>query len=117
LLSEDFNMTMLALDRFVVKRKPIDHATSGDNELVAAVPRKKIVVLACLLISVGDITVRFESGAGGTALTGQMTFVQATGFALQHNPVGWFETSAGEALNLELSSASSVDGVIVYIEV
>jgi hypothetical protein len=101
-----------------VKRALIDAATSGDNTLVAAVTNKKIRVLACFLIMTGTaITIRFESGAGGTALTGQMQPSQGGGFVLPYNPVGWFETNAGELLNLELSGAQSVDGVLVYAEV
>jgi hypothetical protein len=95
----------------------IDAATSGDNTLVAAVTSKKIRVLSCFLVAAGTVDVRFESGAGGTALTGQMTCVSTTGFCLPYNPAGWFETAAGALLNLELSAAISVDGALTYIEV
>lgn len=95
----------------------IDAATSGDNTLVAAVAGKKIRVLALVLISAGTVTARFESGAGGTALSGQMTLAVNTGFTLPFNPVGWMQTADGTLLNLELSAAVSVDGVLVYIEV
>jgi hypothetical protein len=101
-----------------VKRAVVDHATIGDNTIVAAVTGKKIRVLSCLLVMTGTaVTIRFESATGGTALTGQMQPSQGGGFVLPHNPVGWFETLSGELLNLELSGAQSVDGVIVYVEV
>jgi hypothetical protein len=96
----------------------IDGATSGDNTLVAAVTGKKIRVLALFVIMTGTaVTIRFESGAGGTALTGQMQPTQGGGFVLAFNPVGWFETAAGSLLNMELSGAQSVDGSLVYVEV
>jgi hypothetical protein len=95
----------------------IDHATSGDNTIVAAVASKKIRVLACFLVAAGTVTVRFESGASGTAKTGQMNLVANTGFVLPFNPVGWFETAVNTLLNLELSGAVSVDGCLVYVEV
>ena len=95
----------------------IDAASSGDNTLVAAVTSKKIRVLALFLVAAGTVTVRFESGAGGTALTGQMNLIANTGFVLPHNPVGWFETAVATLLNLELSAAISVDGSLTYIEV
>lgn len=104
-------------DLSAVKHAVIDSATSGDNELVAAVSGKKIVVLQLLLISAGSMTVRFESGAGGTALTGQMNVVQGSGFRLEYSPIGHFATVAGESLNMELSSAVSADGYLKYIEV
>lgn len=95
----------------------IDAATSGDNTLVAAVSSKKIRVLALFLVSAGTVNVRFESGAGGTALTGQMNLVVNTGFVLPFNPAGWFETAATTLLNMELSAAISCDGSLTYIEV
>lgn len=95
----------------------IDAATSGDNTIIAAVSSKKIRVLSAFLVASGAVNVRFESGAGGTALTGQMNLTTNSGFTLPFNPVGWFETAATTLLNLELSAATSVDGCIVYVEV
>lgn len=95
----------------------IDAATSGDNTLVAAVASNKIRVLALFMVASAAVTARFESGAGGTALTGQMQLAANGGFVLPFNPVGWFETGTNTLLNLELSGATSVDGNLVYIEV
>ena len=92
----------------------IDAASSGDNTIVAAVTGKKIRVVALFLVAAGAVTVRFESGAGGTALTGQMSLAANGGFALPYNPVGYFETAAGELLNMELGGAVSADGSLVY---
>ena len=101
----------------LVKRAAIDAASSGDNTLVAAVTGKKIRVLALAITMTGTaVTIRFEDGAGGTALTGQMQPTQGQTVTLPFNPVGWFETSAATLLNLELGGAQSVDGVLVYIE-
>lgn len=92
-------------------------SNSGDNTLVAAVAGKKIRVLACVLIAASAVTIRFESGAGGTAMTGQMPVGANGGFTLPYNPHGWFDTIAGELLNLELGGAVAVAGVVVYVEV
>lgn len=100
-----------------VKYAAVDATTSGDNTLVAAVTGDKIRVLACVLISAGTATIRFEDGAGGTALTGQMTVSSGSGFTLPWNPLGWFETTAGTLLNLEISDTISIDGCLVYVEV
>lgn len=100
-----------------VKYAAIDAATSGDNTIVGAVTSKKIRVLSCFLVAAGAVNVRFETGAGGTALTGQMNLTTNTGFVLPYNPTGWFETASGALLNLELSGAVSVDGSLSYIEV
>jgi hypothetical protein len=81
------------------------------------VTAKKIRVLSLFLVAAGTVTARFESGAGGTAKTGQMNLVANTGFVLPYNPSGWFETASNTLLNLELSAAISVDGSLSYIEV
>jgi hypothetical protein len=96
----------------------IDAATSGDNTLVAAQGAgNKIRVTSLFLVAAGAVAARFESGAGGTALTGQMNLAANGGFVLPHNPNGWFETAANALLNLELSGAVSVDGSLSFIVV
>jgi hypothetical protein len=100
-----------------VKYAKIDAATSGDNTIVPAVTGKKIRVISLFYIASGTTTVRFESGASGTALTGQMEHTAQTGAVLSYNEHGWFETLSGQLLNLELSGAISVDGSLSYIEV
>lgn len=104
-----------------IKFAVIDDASSGDNTVIAAVSGKKIRVLSYTLVPTADVTVRFESGAAGTALTGQMVLFQEDGVVTQNLSVncgsyGCFETAAGALLNLELSGAVSVDGHITYIE-
>jgi hypothetical protein len=95
----------------------IDNASSGDNTIVAAVADKKIRVLCGLLMAAGTVTVRFESGAAGTALTGQLQLIAQVGFQIPFCPLGNFESASGVLLNLELSDAISVDGWLVYLEV
>ena len=96
----------------------IDDATSGNNTIVAAVTGKKIRVLSYAIVPAADVVVRFESGAGGTALTGQMTLLAQDGVVSQELSVdcqhGCFETASGALLNLELSGAVSVDGHLTY---
>lgn len=101
-----------------VQRAIIDAATLGDNTLVAAVTGKKIRVLSLFVVASGGAnTLRFESGAGGTPLSGQMSLAANGVLALPHNAEGWFETTAAALLNLELSAATSVDGALTYVEV
>lgn len=95
----------------------IDCSTSGNNTILAAVTSKKIRVLSLFLVAAGTVVTRFEGGADGTALTGQMNLVANTGFVLPFNPLGWFETAVTTLLNLELSAAVSVDGCLCYVEV
>lgn len=95
----------------------IDAALSPDNTIVALVASKKIRVLSYSFIASGAVTARFESDTGGTALTGQMQIGANGKASAEFNPLGHFETVAGELLNLELSGATSVDGHLTYVEV
>lgn len=109
-----YDGTTPLLPKFAV----VDAASSGDNTIVAAVTGKRIRVLAGSLTMTGTlVTIRFESGAGGTALTGQMQPLAGHTITLPFSPVGHFQTAAGELLNMELGGAQSVDGWIVYVEV
>jgi len=93
----------------------IDAAESGDNTLVAAVSDKRIRVLSLFAVASGAVLVRFESDTGGTALTGQMSAAANGNIEMSFNPEGWFQTVAGELLNMELGSATSVDGCLTYV--
>ena len=102
-------------DYRAIKYAVIDAATSGDNTIVAAVSGKKIRIISCFMVAAGAVNARFESAAGGTALTGVMNLTTNSGFTLPFNPSGWFETVAGQLLNIELSGNVSVDGSLSYI--
>jgi hypothetical protein len=100
------------------KYAAIAASTSGDNTLVAAAGSGiKIRVLAYVLVAAGDVTARFEDGASGTALSGQMDLTTNSGVSAPYNPAGYFETTANTLLNLELDAAVSVAGHITYIHV
>jgi len=92
-------------------------SSSGNNTIVAAVTSKKVRILAVQMISNGTVNAKWQSGAGGTDLTGLAYLVANTGYVLPYNPVGWFETASNTLMNLNLSAAIAVGGSIVYIEV
>lgn len=100
-----------------VKYAVINTNTSPDTSLVSAVAGKKIVVLSVFMIAAAAVTARFEDGAAGSPLTGQMQLAANGGFTLPYNKHGWFEGTSNKALSLELSSAVFVDGCLSYIEV
>ncbi len=93
----------------------IDAAGSGDNTLVAAVSGKKIRVMSLFAVASSAVTVAFESGASGTALTGQMNVGANGSIVMPFNPDGWFETVAAALLNMELGGGVSVDGCLTYV--
>lgn len=100
-----------------LKRVKIDAGVNGNNTIVAAVTGKIIRVYQVILMSDAALTVRFQSGAGGTDLTGNMPLAANVGFSSGWCPVGHFETTEGVLLNLFTSAIGNVDGWLVYGEV
>ena len=95
-------------------RAAINTAT-GETTLVAAVADKKIKVLHYLIEAEADATIRFESGTGGTALTGQINIDISAGTTLKDSfEGGLFETAAGALLNLEQAGTVQLNGYLVY---
>ena len=95
----------------------IEASSSGDNVVVGAVTGSRIRVLGGFLIASGGAnTLRLKSGAAG-GLMGLMQLADDGQLILPLNGFGWFETVAGEALNLELSDATLVAGALVYEEI
>lgn len=114
-VSQQVDSLMQGLSQVTPQFVKIDAATSGDNTLVAAQGAGAIILVhQVFLIAENAVIVRFESGASGVALTGQMNVDAKGGFVLPFSPVGWFKTAANALLNLELSAAVSVDGVLAY---
>ena len=85
---------------------------STDNTLVAAVSGKRIRVLGFGVVGASDVTVAFESSTT-SSLTGIMTTLAGTPLT-GHNPLGMFQTVAGELLNMTLGGAVQVSGWLTY---
>ena len=110
---------------------PFKASANGDNTIIAAVAGKTIKVFALHMQPVtGTTTINYyfsSENAAGEALYGDATNpipIDRTGVAgpsvLSLPPTtffeGWMETDEGEALNLNLSGAQPVSGVITYIQ-
>ena len=106
-----YNGTTPILPRYCV----IDEATSGQNEVVAAVAGNKIRFLAGHITMTGtSTTIQFQNGIAGTPLTGAMQPLQGHTIPWPFNPAGWFETTTGQPLQIALGAAQSIDGSCVY---
>lgn len=88
----------------------ISAASSGNNTLIAAAAGFKYRVLSYNLVAAGAVTAQFQSGAGGTNLTGAMSLITGTQVDMDHSEVGLFETASGALLNLVLGGAVQVSG-------
>ncbi len=92
----------------------VSRATSG--EVIAAVTSKKLRILAGWWMTTTAVTVRWDSHTAG-AITGAAACPATGGAVLPFNPVGWFETTAGEALDVTLGSGVQISGSLTYVEV
>ncbi len=99
-----------------VKFASVDVASSGDNSIVALVAGKEIRVISYVLVASGGANTLFWNSSVGGPLSGGMGLADTGGISANSN-TGLFATVAGEALELNLSAATSVDGHISYIEV
>lgn len=88
-------------------------ASSGANEIVAAVATKKIKVLRYSFSSSGTVNAKWQSAA--TDLSGLYYEVSNTGISEPYCPIGIVQTNVGEALNLNLSGNVAVGGSLTYI--
>ncbi|ODM71669.1 hypothetical protein A6X20_06930 [Bradyrhizobium elkanii] len=95
----------------------ISASSSGASTVVAAVASKKIRVIEWNVLPHDAVNIKWQSHTAGD-ITGLLELAaKGNGIARPFNPVGYFETTAGEALDLNLSSAVAVGGSLVYVEV
>jgi hypothetical protein len=92
-------------------------SSSGATTIVAAVTSKKIRVVALQYVCNAAVNVKFQSHVTPTDKTGLAYNGANGGIVLPYNPVGWFETVAGEALDINLSGAVAVGGSLTYLEI
>jgi len=100
----------------VYKTAIINAAASGDRTVVAAVTGAVIAVHAYVIkTDATGGTLRWENGAGGTALSGVFIMAAADQIVAPFSEVPWFKTSAATLLALEVG-LGDMDGHIIYSE-
>lgn len=96
-----------------LKTAVISAASSGANEIVAAVTGKKIKVWRIMFVTDGAVTVIFKDGT--TALSGTMSFAANGSLVLDttlDDPL--YTTTAGNAFVATLGGAVGIRGTIWY---
>ena len=95
----------------------INAAAAADREAVAAVSGKKIAVHGYVIYNdATGGTFRWESAAGGTALSGVFIMPAGAVLVLPFSEVAWFTTAASASLSMEVG-AGTIDGHLIYSEV
>lgn len=103
------------------KRAKADVAASQtDAAVVAAVTGKKIRVVALVAKAGGtatNATFTTKPAGSGTAISPVFANGANGDTILPFNPMGWFETSAGQGLSVTTGAGSSTGILVGYIEV
>lgn len=93
-----------------------DVSASSTAEVVAAVAGKKIRVLACAFVC-GAVATDATFKSGSTAISPIFQNAANAGAVLPPNALGWFETAAGEALNLTTGAGSQTGVLVTYVTI
>jgi len=102
--------------KHVVKTKSVSCNTSDHNEIVAAVAGKKIKVVGAFITFDGTVSAFWEDAT--TAMSGAQMFQTREGYVLSMTApeLAWLETTAGQALQLNLSATVYAHGWIRYTD-
>ena len=88
-------------------------SASGNTQVVAAQSSKKILVLQIFVMSSDAVSVQFESA--NNIISAQYALSANGGFVLPYSRHGWFQTNAGEALNVNLNGAIQTGVQVVWV--
>jgi hypothetical protein len=99
---------------------PINATASGANTIVAAQAGQRIRVLGFVLDAAGVVTITWQDGAGA-ALSGPLTLPANAPIvaapiapAIMGSACYWMTTGPGQSLQLNLSSAVAVGGMVIF---
>ncbi len=101
-------------DRAVLQSVFVNPASSGSNEILAAVAGLSYKVYGFFIVSTLANSVKFLSAA--TAISATLPLAANGGLVVPPGDSPWCKTVAGEALNINLS-VSTATGVHVLYEV
>lgn len=98
-----------------VRRKALTTASSGATELVAAEAGRRIRVLGIVAITTLANSIKLQSAT--TDISGLFPLAANGGLVLPYCDHGWVETTAGQALNINMSVATSTGIQVIYMVV
>jgi len=95
-----------------VKTK-VNISAAGTATIVALTGGKKTRVLAAYLVAAGAQTINWQSHTTTSNADGPQAFAANGGLVLPFNPLGWFDTTSGEALDLVTSTSAQIGGLVI----
>lgn len=107
------NVTSTPTVQTNIRKAFVNASSLGSNAVVSAVNGKSIRVTGVALVTTLANSVKFLSAA--TDISATFPLGANGGIVLPFNEHGWFQTNSGEALNLNLSVATSTGLSITYV--
>jgi len=96
---------------------PITSAVADTTLVAAQGAGIKIRVLEFMLVAAAAAVVTFQSGTGGTALTGPMTLTTGVQIDADVGGFGHFEAAANTLLNLHQTGTVQLSGWLIWCTV
>lgn len=93
----------------------INPSASGATDIVATAAGVAYRVLSAVIVPIAANNVKFLSA--GTDISALFNLGLGQSLVLPFNEHGWFQTTKGEALRLNLSAASAVGCQVQYIKI
>lgn len=98
-----------------INRDFLNATLIGNTQIVAAQGANvRIRVLGLVVVGTLAVTIKLQSAT--TDITAGFPIATTGGFLFPYNPHGWFQTTANEALNLNLSLATAVGMNIIWVQ-
>lgn len=107
------NVTRTAPQQLSIKSTFVNTSALGATAVIAAAPGMSIRVIDAAIVTTLANSVKFQSAS--TDISALFPLGANGGIVLPFNEHGWFQTAAGEALNVNLSVATATGIQINYI--
>jgi len=101
----------------VNKAIDLQPAALGDNTLIAGIAGQQIRVYRMILSFAGNCTIAFYSGtSAGTLLFGHAVMFAGGSITMEPSGAPWLVCAVGQGLDLNLSAATNVGGMVSYVQ-
>lgn len=88
---------------------------SASGTVISAISGLIIRVIAMDLVTNNAVTIQWQTSTGPATISGPQSFAANGGIVRPFNQAGWFQTLAGDSLNITLSGGATVGGNITYV--
>jgi hypothetical protein len=97
---------------FVGANNSVPVALTASGVVIAGVAGKRIRVFGAAVVSLLATGIKFQSAAND--ITGVLSLAANGGVVWTNGTAPWFQCNIGEALNINMSVATTLGGVVTY---